>query len=286
MGVQVTEASRRLGINATKSDVIREWIRFNKITHVINAAAECGGIGLNKEKPASLWSATTAISHGVLEGCVNTDIKKLVMIGTVCSYAAECPTPFREVDLMQHGFPEKTNAAYGVSKLSSYFGTIAYRQQYGMPGVFLIPVNMYGPNDNFDDASSHVIPAIIKKCLQAKENQELSIKCWGSGQATREFLYVDDAAELIARATFNYNESKPLNLGTGEEISIADLTATIAALVGYKGKIEWDTEKPDGQMRRRLDIKQADTKLGVLQRTSLKDGLMNTIRWYQHGRFD
>lgn len=274
--------SRRNGVDARDINSLIDWITSNRITHLINLAADCGGIGLNKDKPARLWSTTTQISHAVLEAAVVARLQKLTMIGTVCSYAGDCPVPFQEADLMRHGFPEITNAPYGVAKLNGYFGCLAYRKQHNLDAIFLVPVNLYGPYDNFDPKSSHVIPAIIRKCVEATKKGLDYIDCWGTGEATREFLYASEAARAIITATESYSGEEPINLGSGSEISIKDLTHLIAELVGFTGEIRWDSSQPNGQMRRCLDVSRARDLLGFENKVDIVDGLTQTIQWYQN----
>ena len=272
--------SRRYGIDATNLVQLLDWTEKHSVDSIINLAAECGGIGLNKEKPLSLWLATSRILTNVFEVCSkNRNIKKLTTVGTVCSYAADCPTPFKEEDLFHHGMPEITNSAYGISKLSGLTASYAIRRQYGLNSIFLLSANMYGPRDHFDEKTSHVIPALIKKCKDAIDNNSV-MTCWGSGKPTREFLYVHDAAYGIIKAHQEYNKPEPINLGTGIETPIAWITTTICDIMGYKGQIKWDTSKPDGQNRRCLDISKAKKEFGFEACTNLKDGLKQTIEWY------
>lgn len=279
-GLQAIPGSRRNGVDATDTHGLVRWIIDNKITKLINAAAECGGIGLNDLYPADLWKSSTMISYSVLEAARITNIEHLVMIGTVCSYAKFCITPFKESDLMNYGFPEETNAAYGVSKLNALFGCMAYRKQHDMTITYMIPVNLYGPNDNFDEVTSHVIPAIIDKMLIAQSKNEKSIKLWGDGSPTREFLYVKDAANAIVTA-FNYKCELPLNIGTGKSITIKELAQTIAQIIGYDGEIIWDNAKPNGQPQRQLDVSRIRSELNWQATTSLYGGLLETINWRQ-----
>lgn len=278
--IECIAGSRATGVDARSLTDLTLWLKQHQISHLINLAAECGGIGLNQRVPAELWLATTQIVSTVLEAARTHSLEKLTLVGTVCSYAKDCPTPFKESDLLCHGFPEPTNAPYGVAKINGLFGSMAYRQQYKIPSIFLLPVNLYGPGDNFDDQSSHVIPAIIKKCIAARNNQ-IPLECWGTGSATREFLYVEDAARAIVAATKFYNEPDPVNIGSGQEISIKDLVALISELVGYAGRVMWDNTKPDGQPRRCLDTTKAQEKFGFTAKTNLRDGLQNTITWYE-----
>lgn len=273
--------SRSLGIDARDISSVIAWITNNNIDYVVNLAADCGGIGLNKERPADLWRSTTAISYIVLEACRLTAVKKLTMIGSVCSYAKNCKVPFKEDYLMNFGMPESTNRAYGVAKLNALLGTQAYRQQYGLNAIYLIPVNLYGPMDNFDLDTSHVIPAIIQKCMEAKRGGSKEVYCWGTGNASREFLYVEDCADAIIKATLSYNDDEPLNVGTGNEITIKNLADKIRKLVGYNGRLSWDATKPDGQPRRRLDISRIKSRLGWAPAYDLDKGLKKTIEWFE-----
>ena len=277
---KVIGGSRRIGVDGRSVDSINKWINTYNITHIINLAAECGGIGLNKEHPAQLWLATTLITSAVLEASRINNIMKLCMVGTVCCYARDCPTPFKEEYLMHYGIPESTNAAYGVAKLSGLFGCQSYRQEYNLNAIYLLPVNLYGPGDNFNPKSSHVIPALIKKCILARDTNT-TMECWGTGTATREFLYVKDAAKAISLAIERYNKSDPINIGNGVESSICQLVETIARLCKFKGKIVWNSGYPDGQPRRCLDTSKAEAEFGFKATTSLEDGLASTIEWYE-----
>lgn len=282
---EAVAGSRGTGVDARNAANIVDWVHTNNITHLINLAAECGGIGLNQRKPADLWLASTLITAAVLRAAqimhASGQLTKLTMVGTVCSYAANTPVPFKEADLMCHGFPEYTNAAYGLAKLAGYFGTRAYRDQYKLPAIFLVTVNMYGPHDHFDLESSHVIPALIRKFWTAKQNGDPVVTVWGTGAATREFLYAGDAAEAITLATLNYDSPDPMNIGNGTEVSIRELAGTIATQIGYAGEIVWDSSRPDGQLRRCLDVSRIYERLGWRARTSLADGLANTVAWYR-----
>lgn len=270
--------SRRTGVDATDTSAVMKWITDNKITTVVNLAAECGGIGLNKEKPADLWAATTKISSSVLAACVN-NVECVVQVGTVCSYAKYCPSPFRESDIMHHGDPEETNLAYGVAKLNALYGGKAFANQYGLRVINLIPVNMYGLYDHFDPKVSHVIPALIRKIVHAqKTNGNLTL--WGSGTATREFLHARDFAYSIICALSSNVDSQFINIGTGAEISIKNLAQLISSMVGYSNPILWDNSMPDGQPKRRLDITRARELIGFEPKIELADGLRELINWY------
>jgi GDP-L-fucose synthase len=247
---------------------------------VVHLAARVGGIGANMRNPGSffyenLMMGVQLIDQGRLHG-----IEKFVAIGTICAYPKFTPVPFKEDDIW-NGYPEETNAPYGLAKKMLLVQSQAYRQQYGFNTIYLLPVNLYGPGDNFDPEYSHVIPALIKKVFDAKERDEKSIVVWGTGQASREFLYVEDAAEGIVLATEKYEKPQPVNLGAGFEITIRELVNLICELADFHGRIEWDTMKPDGQPRRRLDTSRAKQEFGFEAKTSLHDGLKKTIEWYR-----
>jgi len=282
-GLVYHSASRATGVDARQLDQLLRWIHDHRLTHVINLAADCGGIGLNQRVPADLWLASTLIGANVLQAAqqCRPALQKLTMLGTVCSYGATTPTPFREADLMWHGFPEPTNAPYGMAKLAALFGVRAYRDQYGVPAIYLVSVNMYGEFDHFEPESSHVIPALIRKFLEAHANSSPTVTVWGTGVATREFLYAGDAAQAIIQATLEYDSPEPINLGSGSEISILELAQLIAEIVGYSGQINWDRSKPDGQLRRCLDTTKARQQLGWEAQTLLRVGLARTIAWYR-----
>jgi GDP-L-fucose synthase len=250
---------------------------------LIHLAARVGGIGANRAHPAEFFYDNLTMGIQLLHGCYCAGVGKFVAVGTVCAYPKFTPVPFREEDLWD-GYPEETNAPYGLAKKMLLVQSQAYRQQYGFNSIYLLPANLYGPKDNFDLESSHVIPALIRKCVEAKERGEERIVVWGSGKPTREFLYVQDAAEGIALATERYNDSAPVNLGSGTEISIKDLVQLITRLTSFDGKVVWDASKPDGQPRRRLEITKAEQRFGFRARTTLEDGLRATIDWYLNNR--
>jgi len=243
---------------------------------VFHVAAVAGGIGANRAEPGRFWFANLMMGAHVLEESRLAGVRKLVMLGTICEYPKFAPVPFREDDLW-NGFPEETNAPYGIAKKAHLVGGQAYRQQYGMDVIHLLPVNLYGPRDNFDLETSHVIPALIRKMVESPDRIEL----WGDGTPTREFLYVEDAAEAIALAAEHYDDAEPVNLGSGEEISIRQLAELIGELVGFTGGIEWDPDKPNGQPRRLLDVTRAERLFGFRARTQLREGLERTIAWYR-----
>ncbi len=263
---------------------LRKWEDSRKILEgidvVIHLAARVGGIGFNRENPAALFYDNILMGVNMIEGARQARVAKFVQLGTVCAYPKHTPVPFKEDDLWI-GYPEETNAPYGIAKKSLLVMAQAYRQQYSMNIIYLLPVNLYGPGDNFDLKSSHVIPALVRKFVEAVEDKKDSVVLWGSGKPSREFLYVEDAAEGIILATEQYNKEQPVNLGTGEEITIEVLARTIADLVGFNGKIEWDTTKPDGQPRRRLDTTKAEHEFGFRAKTTLREGLTKTIEWYR-----
>jgi GDP-L-fucose synthase len=246
---------------------------------VIHLAARVGGIGANRAHPGTFFYDNALMGMYVIEYARRYAVRKFVCIGTVCSYPKFTPVPFREEDLW-NGYPEETNAPYGLAKKMLLTQLHAYRQEFGLNGVYLIPVNLYGPGDDFDPDSSHVIPALIRKCVAARASGSASITAWGTGTATREFLYVDDAAEAIATAAERYEKPDPVNIGSGDEISIGDLMTLIAHLVGYEGEIQWDVSQPDGQPRRRLETTRAWQEFGWRARTPLREGLRRTIDWF------
>lgn len=250
---------------------------------VIHLAAKVGGIGFNQEKPAELFYDNLIMGTQLLHEAYLHKIEKFVALGTICAYPKFTPVPFKEKDIW-NGYPEETNAPYGLAKKMMLVQSQAYRQQYGFNSIFLLPVNLYGPGDNFNPRSSHVIPALIKKCFDAMDAREEKIEVWGTGSATREFFYVEDAAEAIYLATLSYNKSDPVNIGTGSEISIKELTKLIVKLTGFKGKIVWDKSKPDGQPKRMLDTSNALKEFGFTAKTDIITGLSKTIEWYRENR--
>jgi GDP-L-fucose synthase len=247
---------------------------------VFHLAAEVGGIGANRANPGRYWYANLMMGAHVLEQVRLHGTPKLVIAGTICAYPKHASVPFREDDLWD-GYPEETNAPYGVAKKAILVGAQSYRAQYGTNAIYLLPVNLYGPRDNFDLETSHVIPALIRKMEEAKERGEESITLWGDGSPTREFLYVDDCVEGLLLAAEHYDGAEPVNLGTGEEISIRDLAGLIAGLSGYEGAIGWDTTKPNGQPRRKLDTSRAEERFGFRAAVPLREGLRRTVEWYQ-----
>ena len=247
---------------------------------VIHLAAKVGGIGYNMENPGSLFYDNAIMGIQLMEAARQAGVAKFVAVGTICAYPKFTPVPFREKDLWD-GYPEETNAPYGLAKKMLLVQAQAYRQQYGFDAIYLLPVNLYGPGDNFNPASSHVIPALIKKFVEAVESGAKIVEVWGTGAASREFLYVDDAAEGIALAAERYDKPDPVNLGAGFEITIRDLATLIADLTGFTGEIVWDTAKPDGQPRRCLAVSHAEQEFGFRAKTSFEDGLKATVEWYR-----
>ncbi len=252
---------------------------------VLHLAAEVGGIGANRANPGRYWFANLAIGVNVLEQARVHRVAKTVLLGTICAYPKHAPVPFREDDLWD-GYPEETNAPYGVAKKALLVGDRAYREQYGTNAVFLLPVNLYGPGDNFDLETSHVIPALIRKTVEARERGEREIVLWGDGSPTREFLYVEDCAEAVWLAAQGYDGAEPVNVGTGEETAIRELAGLIAELTGFEGEIVWDTTRPNGQPRRRLDVTRAERLFGFRATVSLREGLERTIAWYRTARVE
>ena len=250
---------------------------------IVHLAAVVGGIGANRANPGRFFYDNAIMGIELMEQARLAGVSKFVGVGTVCSYPKFTPVPFREDDLWA-GYPEETNAPYGLAKKMLLVQGQAYRAQYGFDAIHLLPVNLYGPGDNFDEASSHVIPALIKKCLDARDRGDEFIEVWGTGSASREFLYVDDAAEGIALAAELYDDPDPVNLGVGHEITIRDLVTLIARLAGFSGQVRWDASKPDGQPRRALDTSRARERFGFVAGTSFEEGLRRTIEWYSATR--
>jgi GDP-L-fucose synthase len=246
-------------------------------------AAEVGGIGANRANPGRYWYANLLMGAHVLEQARLHGTPKLVLAGTICAYPKHAPVPFREDDLWA-GYPEETNAPYGVAKKALLVGAQAYRQQYGLNAIYLLPVNLYGPRDNFDLETSHVIPALIRKMVEAEGEGAEEIVLWGDGSPTREFLYVEDCVEALRLAAERYDGADPVNVGTGEEIRIRDLCALIADVTGFAGQIRWDTSKPNGQPRRRLDTTRAERLFGFRARVPLREGIERTVAWYRAAR--
>jgi GDP-L-fucose synthase len=271
---------RRRDYDLTSEQAAKKLYADARPDVVINLAAEVGGIGANRAQPGRFFYANMAIGLNLIEQGRLAGLKKFVQVGTICAYPKLTPVPFREQDLWA-GYPEETNAPYGIAKKALLVMCQAYRQQYGLNAIYLLPVNLYGPGDNFDPETSHVIPAMIRKCLEARDRGDSKIVCWGDGSPTREFLYVEDAAEGLVLATQRYDDGEPVNLGSGREISIRDLAMLIARLTGFTGRIEWDTSKPNGQPRRCLDVTRARERFGFVATTDFETGLKRTIEWYR-----
>jgi len=266
--------------NLVKEEAVVRLFKEARPHIVVHLAAVVGGIGANRENPGRFFYENLMMGAQLMEQARLFGVKKFVAIGTICSYPKHTPVPFKEETLWD-GYPEETNAPYGLAKKMLLVQSQAYRQQYGLNSIFLLPVNLYGPGDNFDPASSHVIPALIKKCIDAIRNHEEEIIVWGTGKATREFLYVEDCAEAILLATERYNRPDPVNIGAGFEISIKDLAELIVEITGFQGRLVWDHTKPDGQPRRMLDTSRAFQEFGFKAKTQFREGLRRTIEWYR-----
>ena len=271
---------RRSEYDLVRDEDVERLYRDTSPQVVIHLAAVVGGIGANRENPGRFFYENLMMGVQLMEGARLHSVEKFVQLGTVCAYPKFAKVPFKEDELWD-GYPEETNAPYGVAKKALLVQAQGYRDQYGFNAIYLLPVNLYGPGDNFDPASSHVIPALIKKCVDAVERGERAIEVWGTGAATREFLYVDDAAEGIVLAAEKYNGREPINLGSGREISIRDLVRLIAKETGFDGEIIWDATKPDGQPRRVLDVSRAAELLQFRAKTDFVEGLRRTIEWYR-----
>jgi GDP-L-fucose synthase len=291
LGRQVVKKLRERGVD--KKDIIiprsrdqdlRKWDSCAKAVNgndiVIHLAAKVGGIGYNRRNPATLFYDNAIMGIQLMEAARQAEVEKYVTVATVCSYPKFTPVPFKEEDIW-NGYPEETNAPYGIAKKSQFVQADAYRRQYGFNAIVLIPVNLYGPWDNFDLEDSHVIPALIRKMVDANRRRDRQVVLWGTGNASREFLYVEDCAEAIVLATERYDSSEPVNLGSGKEIKIRDLSQIIKGAVGYEGEIEWDTTKPDGQPRRCLDVSKARERFGFVAKTPFEVGLQRTVHWFE-----
>lgn len=270
---------RRAVYDLTKADAVERLFRYFRPHVVIHAAAVVGGIGANRATPGAFFYENAMMGIQVIEAARVHRVEKVVVLGTICAYPKFAAVPFREEDLWT-GYPEETNAPYGIAKKALLVQCQAYRQQYGMNAVFLLPVNLYGPGDNFNLESSHVVPALIRKCVEAVESGADRIECWGDGSATREFLYVRDAAEGIVKATALYDKEDPVNIGAGSEISIRELAGKIAKMTGFRGAIDWDVSRPNGQPRRCLSVDRAYSEFGFRARMPLERGLQETVNWY------
>jgi len=283
MGCQDVFVPRSRDYNLVDNEAVKRLYRDTRPDIVISLAAVVGGIGANRENPGTFFYDNLMMGVQMMEQGRLFGVEKFVAIGTICAYPKFTPVPFKEEDLW-NGYPEETNAPYGLAKKMLLVQSQAYRQQYGFNSIFLMPTNLYGPGDNFDPRSSHVIPALIKKFFDAKEKGTSKVVVWGTGRATREFLFVEDAAVGIVLATEKYNKSEPVNLGTGFEISISELVELICELIEFDGEIEWDPSQPDGQPKRMLDTSKAKKEFGFEARTDFREGLKRTIDWHKEHR--
>ncbi|MEH2453442.1 GDP-L-fucose synthase family protein [Nostoc sp.] len=291
LGRQVIDQLGKAGADREKIRIVRSrdcdlrvWENSQRAVDqqdiIIHLAAHVGGIGLNREKPAELFYDNLIMGTQLIHAAYQAGVQKFVCVGTICAYPKFTPVPFKEDDLW-NGYPEETNAPYGIAKKALLVQLQSYRQQYGFNGIYLLPVNLYGPEDNFDTGSSHVIPALVRKVHEAQIKGEKQLPVWGDGSPTREFLYSEDAARGIVMGTEFYNESEPVNLGTGDEISILNLVTQICELMEFKGEIVWQTDNPNGQPRRRLDTERAKLAFNFTAQVGFEEGLKNTIEWYR-----
>lgn len=264
----------------TKEADVERLYAQTKPAAVIHLAAQVGGIGANRDNPGRFFYSNMVMGLHLIEHARRNDVRKFLQVGTICAYPKFTPVPFKEADIW-NGYPEETNAPYGIAKKALLVMCQAYRQQYGLNAVYVLPVNLYGPRDNFDPHSSHVIPALVRKCVEARRANAPFIEAWGTGSASREFLYAEDAAEGLAQTLEKYDSPEPMNLGSGREITIKALTELIAKLTGFKGDIHWDPSKPDGQPRRCLDVSRAKQMMGFVAQTPFEQGLRNTIQWFE-----
>ncbi len=274
---------RRSEYDLTREQDVQRLYRDARPEVVLHLAAEVGGIGANMDNPGRFFFANMSMALHLIEHARLSGVTKFVQVGTVCAYPKHTPVPFKEDDLW-NGYPEETNAPYGIAKKAALVMLDGYHRQYGLAGAFVLPVNLYGPGDNFDLHTSHVIPAVIRKCVEAVERGDERVECWGTGTISREFLYVDDAAEAIIRAAERMTEPVPINLATGREIPIRELAELIARLTGFRGELCWDTGKPDGQPRRWLDTGRARELLDWQAQVDLEEGLRRTVQWYRSSR--
>ncbi len=274
---------RRAEYDFTRAERVEAFFERHRPEVLIHAAGVVGGIGANRARPGAFFYENAIMGIQLIEAARRYSVEKTVVLGTICAYPKFTPVPFREEDLW-NGYPEETNAPYAIAKKALLAQCQAYRRQYAMNAIYLLPVNLYGPRDNFDPESSHVIPALIRKCVEAAASGAPEIVCWGDGSPTREFLYVEDCAEGVLAATERFDKADPVNLGSGCEISIRELAEKIAALTGFRGRVVWDVSRPNGQPRRSLDVSQAEREFGFRARTSLEEGLRMTLSWYMAGR--
>ena len=280
MGCRDVFVPRQADYDLTEPEAVRRLYRDSNPDVVLHLAAQVGGIGANRDNPGLFFYANLAMGVHMIEEARRSGVEKFVQLGTICAYPKFTPVPFREEDLW-NGYPEETNAPYGIAKKALLVQLQGYRAQYGFNGIYLLPVNLYGPRDNFDPQSSHVIPALIRKMVDAVEDGREVVELWGTGEASREFLYVDDCARAVLLAAEHYEGAEPVNLGTGMEIKIRDLARLIADLVGFTGELRYDRSQPDGQPRRCLDTRKALQCFGFRAHTPFREGLQETIRWYR-----
>jgi GDP-L-fucose synthase len=284
IGCREIHAPRKAECDLTVAENVRGLLQAIRPQVVLHLAAQVGGIEANRRQPGSFFYSNLMMGANLIEGCRQLGgVEKFLLAGTICCYPKFAPVPFREADLW-NGYPEETNAPYGIAKKALIVQLQAYRQEFGFPGVSVLPVNLYGPGDNFDLTTSHVIPALIRKFVEATEQDSPEVVIWGTGRPTREFLYVEDAARAICLAAERLESPEPVNIGTGREIAIADLAALIAERTGYRGRLIFDPTKPDGQPRRQLDVSRARELFGFTSETSLESGLEQTIRWHRAQR--
>ncbi len=282
-GCATVFAPRSAEYDLREKDAVRKCLTGLKPNLVIHLAAVVGGIGANREHPGKFFYDNLMMGVLVVDEARKAGVEKVTIVGTICAYPKITPVPFREENLW-YGYPEETNAPYGLAKKILLVQSQAYRQEYRFNSIYLLPVNLYGPRDNFDPASSHVIPALVKKAVEARESGAESMTCWGTGSATREFLYVEDCARAIVLASEKYDGAEPVNIGSGMEISIRNLAALINKLVGFRGQIQWDPSKPDGQPRRCLDTSRAEQLFGFKAQVPFEEGLRKTVDWYLNNR--
>jgi GDP-L-fucose synthase len=282
-GCRDIAAPRRAEFDLTRGADVARLFAEVRPEIVIHLAAVVGGIGANRSSPGRFFYQNTSMGLNLIEQARLSGVEKFVGVGTICAYPKFAPVPFKEDDLW-NGYPEETNAPYGIAKKLLLVQGQAYRQEYGLNAIHLLPVNLYGPHDNFDLASSHVIPALIRKCVEAREAGRADVECWGSGRATREFLYVGDCAEALVLATERYDRPEPVNIGAGFEISVRDLTTLIGEVTGFSGRFVFDPAQPDGQPRRMLDVTRAREWFGFSASTPFRDGLERTVAWYEQTR--
>jgi GDP-L-fucose synthase len=278
-GCPAITAPRSRDSDLVQEAAVRRLYKAARPDIVIHLAARVGGIGANRANPGRFFYDNLMMGALLMDYARRHGVEKFVAVGTVCCYPKHTPVPFHE-EALWDGYPEETNAPYGMAKKMLLVQAQAYREEYGFNAIFLLPVNLYGPGDNFHPATSHVIPALIRRCVEARDARQDEVVVWGTGKATREFLYVEDAAEAIVLATIRYDRSEPVNVGAGFEISIRELAERIVALTGYEGRVVWDGSKPDGQPRRCLDTSRAEREFGFRARTTFADGLERTVRWY------